>query len=55
MQSSSPEFVSISVISKGSLHDQERETGGDLDLSLNLGIGQDLSPASSINLLSLVG
>lgn len=33
MQSSTPELVSISVLSKGSLHDQERKTGGDLELS----------------------
>lgn len=39
IRSSSPELVFISVLSKGSLHDQGRETGGDLDPSLNLGIG----------------
>lgn len=52
MQPNSPELLCISVLSKLSLHDQE--TGGDLDLHLNFGIGQDLSPSSSFNLLSLV-
>lgn len=54
MQSSSPELVSISVLSKEFLHDQKRETGGEFDPCLNLGIGQDLSPTSSFD-LSLVG